>query len=112
MRFSSAIVLAVVAALASSPISAMPAQAGADLCPNFCKTDEVCQGCMAVPIFLHSASCFCIHIGAVWSLVLTRELLVICRVDRPVDLAFSFDWEMLDLKGASVNHKILFLASV
>ncbi|KAG1781194.1 hypothetical protein EV702DRAFT_1074503 [Suillus placidus] len=45
MRFSSAIVLAVVAALASSPISAMPAQAGADICPNFCKTDEVCKGC-------------------------------------------------------------------
>ncbi|KAG2343421.1 hypothetical protein BDR05DRAFT_1023683 [Suillus weaverae] len=58
MRFSSAIVLAVVAALASSPIYAMPAEAGADICPNFCKTDEVCKGCAFGICYL---SFFCIY---------------------------------------------------
>ncbi|KAG2755065.1 hypothetical protein P692DRAFT_20827498, partial [Suillus brevipes Sb2] len=49
MRVSSAIVLVVVAALASS-ISAKPAAApdtaGADICPNFCQANEECSGCI------------------------------------------------------------------
>ncbi|KAG1856979.1 hypothetical protein DFJ58DRAFT_783829 [Suillus subalutaceus] len=52
MRFSSAIVITLVAALASSSISAMPAEAPdtavADKCPWFCKEDTDCGGCMAV----------------------------------------------------------------
>ncbi|KAG1880044.1 hypothetical protein F4604DRAFT_1749991 [Suillus subluteus] len=97
MRFSSAIVLVAIAALAASPISAMPTDAaasGTDICPNFCHTDEVCKDCTAVrECFLHSESCFCFHIGTVWPLALTHELLVICKVDQrtvrktPVELA-------------------------
>ncbi|KAG1886370.1 uncharacterized protein F5891DRAFT_1083303, partial [Suillus fuscotomentosus] len=47
MRFSSAIVLAVITALTSS-ISAMPAQnaVGADGCPTSCFTDEDCSNCV------------------------------------------------------------------
>ncbi|KAG1797443.1 uncharacterized protein HD556DRAFT_1356902 [Suillus plorans] len=52
MHFSSAFVLAVVAALASSSVSAIPPQVdevGATQCQNFCQTDEVCikTGCVA-----------------------------------------------------------------
>ncbi|KAG1843631.1 hypothetical protein C8R48DRAFT_736432 [Suillus tomentosus] len=46
MRFSSAFVLAVVAALASSSVSAMPPQvdkAGTTQCRNICYIDEDCQ---------------------------------------------------------------------
>ncbi|KAG2123698.1 hypothetical protein BD769DRAFT_1640839 [Suillus cothurnatus] len=49
MRFSPAFVLVVITALASSPISATPTDAatsGTDVCPNFCKTDDVCSGCI------------------------------------------------------------------
>ncbi|KAG1880036.1 hypothetical protein F4604DRAFT_1749840 [Suillus subluteus] len=78
MRFSSAIVLVAIAALASSPISARPTDAAAsgtdsDVCPSFCKTDKECKYCIE--------SCFFFHIHVVWPLALTRELLVICRVD-------------------------------
>lgn len=79
MRVSSAIVLAVVAALASSisaKPNAAPDTAGADICPN----------CMTVPFFLHSKSCFRFHIGAVWPLALTHELLVISNIDQKIPL--------------------------
>lgn len=49
MRFSSAIVLVFVAALASSasanPVAA-PDKADVDYCPNFCTSDAVCSGCI------------------------------------------------------------------
>ncbi|KAG2033175.1 hypothetical protein BDR03DRAFT_985181 [Suillus americanus] len=52
MRFSSTIVITLVAALASSSISAMPVEAPetavADQCPWFCKEDADCGGC-AIP---------------------------------------------------------------
>ncbi|KAG1779373.1 hypothetical protein EV702DRAFT_1087648 [Suillus placidus] len=70
MRFSCAIVLAVVAALASS-ISATPIDDGADTaegCPWFCGTE--------VRLYVHSESELC-HIGAVWFMTLTRELVVV-----------------------------------
>jgi hypothetical protein len=49
MRVSSAVVLAVVAALASSTSAkpaAAPDTASADVCPNFCLVDEECAGCI------------------------------------------------------------------
>ncbi|KAG1880042.1 hypothetical protein F4604DRAFT_1749935 [Suillus subluteus] len=86
MRFSSAFVLVAIAALASSPISAIPtdaADSGTDICPSFCKTDEPCKGYMAgLQSLLHSESYLCSHIDVVWPLALTCELLVICRFDQ------------------------------
>jgi len=38
--------------------------------------------CTADLFFLHSKPCFCLHIGAVWPLTLTRELLVIYWIDQ------------------------------
>jgi len=38
--------------------------------------------CTADLFLLHSKPCFCLHIGAVWPLTLTRELLVIYWVDQ------------------------------
>ncbi|KAG1779320.1 hypothetical protein EV702DRAFT_1087377 [Suillus placidus] len=70
MRFSCAIVLAVVAALASS-ISATPIDDGADAaegCPSFCGTEA------RLYVLRESESC---HIGAVWFMALTRELVVV-----------------------------------
>ncbi|KIK43342.1 hypothetical protein CY34DRAFT_803922 [Suillus luteus UH-Slu-Lm8-n1] len=49
MRVSSAVVLAVVVALASSTSAkpaAAPDTASADICPNFCVSDEECSGCI------------------------------------------------------------------
>ncbi|KAG2119126.1 uncharacterized protein F5147DRAFT_668349 [Suillus discolor] len=86
MRFFSAIVLAVVAAVASS-ISAMPADAaGAKDCPRFCFFDSQCAACPTAwqIYFICLVSRASGHIGAVWLLALaqTRELLVICRIDQ------------------------------
>ncbi|KAG1779319.1 hypothetical protein EV702DRAFT_1087372 [Suillus placidus] len=70
MRFSCAIVLAVVAVLASS-ISATPVDDSADsaeACPWFCGTEE------RLYVLSESESC---HIGAVWFMALTRELVVV-----------------------------------
>jgi hypothetical protein len=46
MRFSFAIVLAVVAAVASST-SAVPVDAAAEKCHYFCKESSQCTGCVA-----------------------------------------------------------------
>ncbi|KAG1779349.1 hypothetical protein EV702DRAFT_1087614 [Suillus placidus] len=70
MRFSRTIILAVVAALASS-ISATPIDDSADsaeTCPLFCGTEG--------HLYVHSESESC-HIGAVWFMTLTRELVVV-----------------------------------
>ncbi|KAG1779350.1 hypothetical protein EV702DRAFT_1087621 [Suillus placidus] len=79
MRFSCAIVLAVVAALASS-ISATPIDDGADAaegCPWFCYEYYACSDCgTEVRLYVHSESESC-HIGAVWFMTLTRELVVV-----------------------------------
>ncbi|KAG2052210.1 hypothetical protein BDR06DRAFT_958058 [Suillus hirtellus] len=70
MHFSSAIVLAVVAALVSSSVSAISPQVdevGATQCQNFCGTDEECQktGCVAWQL----VNWFCIvsHVSALAS---------------------------------------------
>ncbi|KAG1828643.1 hypothetical protein EV424DRAFT_1384609, partial [Suillus variegatus] len=107
MRFSSAIALTVIVALASS-ISAMPTEgyaAGANQCIRACYSDSQCRSqdctyyqCVSINIFLNSItrltymadhfvflpseSYFCFHIGVVWPLTLMRELLVICTVDQ------------------------------
>ncbi|KAG1789947.1 uncharacterized protein HD556DRAFT_1394556, partial [Suillus plorans] len=111
MRFSSAIVLAVMTTLASS-ISAMPLTSdtdSADHCAKACFWDSQCNSnqctfndCVSISIFLdlitrltcmadlfrlHSEPTFCFHIGAVWLLILTRELLVICTAS----------WSTLDI---------------
>ncbi|KAG1789948.1 uncharacterized protein HD556DRAFT_1394565, partial [Suillus plorans] len=83
MRFSSAIVLAVMTTLASS-ISAMPLTSDTDStdhCARACISDSQCNSdqCtfnQCANLFrLHSESSFCFHIGAVWLLTLTCELL-------------------------------------
>ncbi|KAG2354892.1 hypothetical protein BDR07DRAFT_1428023 [Suillus spraguei] len=74
MRFSSAIVLAVVIVLASSPNSAMPTDMSSDSvsdCPNTCKTEADCYycaggDCMADRWLLHSEWCFYFHTGGCW----------------------------------------------
>ncbi|KAG1797485.1 uncharacterized protein HD556DRAFT_1441042 [Suillus plorans] len=77
MRFSSAILPAIVAALASSSVSIMSAQAdtaGADI-PNICQTDEVCSGCaigyLGVFCIVGRVSAF--SIGPVWPIGIDRE---------------------------------------
>ncbi|KAG2066871.1 hypothetical protein BDR04DRAFT_1120905 [Suillus decipiens] len=79
MRFSSAIIL-VAAALASS-ISARPTDDGTMLARNAqCSTFCVALGDIAPPFFANP----------VWFLVLTRELLVICRIDQRVGFYTNF----------------------
>ncbi|KAG1779439.1 hypothetical protein EV702DRAFT_1088255 [Suillus placidus] len=70
MRFSCAIILAVVAVLASS-ISATPVDNGVEYCPVFCYWFTQCYDCW---LRHESESC---HIGAVWFMALTRELVVV-----------------------------------
>ncbi|KAG2346846.1 hypothetical protein BDR05DRAFT_959022 [Suillus weaverae] len=75
MRFSYAIVLAVVAVLAPS-ISAMPVDDSAAGCPAFCLMFDQCDAGTEVilAVLCESESC---HIGTVWFMALTRELVVV-----------------------------------
>ncbi|KAG2102829.1 uncharacterized protein F5147DRAFT_706915 [Suillus discolor] len=74
MRFSSAIVLAIVAGLTASS-SATPVEGSAtDRCAEFCFSDGACAGYL---VSMRSESCFCFHISAIQPLALTRELPVI-----------------------------------
>jgi hypothetical protein len=95
MRFSSAIVLTVAAAALISSISAKSLDDNAGICHRFCVLNENCVGCSFIAscvsigsfsgsndmTHLHDSSSlsacesrFCFHIGAVWPLALTREL--------------------------------------
>lgn len=123
MRFSSVIVLAVVAALASS-ISATPIDARDDECPWYCSVDSQCGTCyygycvstssflgfdtrltcMAVAgtSTLRGELYFCFHIDAVWDAQVTSDWSswstcikkVSVQLHTGVGLEFSFNWEM------------------
>ncbi|KAG2102830.1 uncharacterized protein F5147DRAFT_762436 [Suillus discolor] len=65
MRFSSTLVLAIVAGLATSS-SATPVEGSAtDRCAEFCFGDGACAACMTGLVYMLSESCFCFPISAV-----------------------------------------------
>ncbi|KAG2743848.1 hypothetical protein P692DRAFT_20838071 [Suillus brevipes Sb2] len=73
MRLSSAIVLAVVAALASSSFATatddgVGSSSSNGKCDLFCVIHDQCKGCMAAMVFhvlLSCESCFCFYIDVV-----------------------------------------------
>ncbi|KAG2353304.1 hypothetical protein BDR07DRAFT_1459969 [Suillus spraguei] len=96
MRFSSATVLAAVIALASSPISAMPADAAANACPYYCSSSKECSDC---PVALCvGGTCLSMTVGTDAQVI--SEIFNMLSGKASAEFSqlaeFSFDWEMLE----------------